>query len=816
MQGHEEELSRLRQENARLSALLARRSAGDVASPELQASERRLRDTLESIDSGFLLIAPDWSVTDLNLRAVQMDGRPASRIVGRKVFELWPEALGTPVETTLRRAMSARQPERLRHRQVGGQVGGGGGRWVDLRVFPAALGLTLFFRDISEQESAAAALAESEQRFRAIAEASPGIVFVTDAAGLNTYVNPRFLQFTGMPPAAPLGEGWLEAVHPDDRPRSIALWQEAVRSGEPYEVEQRFRRQDGLWRWFLCRGVPVRADDGGVAQWFGTGTDIEDLVEARQVLSRDRDALERLVAERTGALRATLGRLRQEEARLRALFRHSSECLFLLRVEPGRGPVFLDVNPPGEAVLGRPAAAAAGLTPRELSGDGPEADDTDRNLQAALRPGAGPHRYVGHRQYAGKEMVLDAVAVALDGPGGERLILVTARDVTEQRQLEEALRQSQKMEAIGQLTGGIAHDFNNLLTGIGGSLELIRGRAAQGRVGEVGRYAAAALESVRRAGSLTNRLLAFARRQALDPKPASLNRLVEGMAELIRRTAGSAIAVRMALAEDLWPVLCDANQLESALLNLCLNARDAMPQGGVLLIETANGAFERPPDAAGESREAVSVIVSDTGVGMATEVAARAFEPFFTTKPLGQGTGLGLSMVYGFVRQSGGRVRLSSEPGRGTTARIDLPRHRGAPPEPLPAVVAPAAAGHGGQAILLVEDEALVRELATEALGGLGYRVMAAADATAAMQILQDEAEAVDLLLTDVGLPGMNGRQLAEAARARRPGLKVLFITGYAHQASGEAGLVGPGMALLGKPFALDALASKVEAVLAG
>ncbi len=367
------------------------------------------------------------------------------------------------------------------------------------------------------------------------------------------------------------------------------------------------------------------------------------------------------------------------------------------------------------------------------------------------------------------------------------------------------------MEAIGQLTGGIAHDFNNLLTGIAGSLEIMRGRAAQGRVAEIERHAAAAMESVRRAASLTHRLLAFARRQALDPKPADINLLVSGMEELLIRTVGTAIAVETVLAPGLWPALCDANQLENALLNLCLNARDAMPAGGRLRIETANLVASRL------GAEAVAITVSDTGTGMTPGVAARAFEPFFTTKPIGHGTGLGLSMLYGFVRQSGGQVELRSEPGAGTAVRIELPRHMG--PLPDQPVEPPAGqAGPGapeGRVILLVEDEDVVRELAVEVLREQGYRVLEAADAQAALRILAG-GDAVDLLLTDVGLPGMNGRELALAARARQPGLKVLFITGYAHHAVGEEGLLGPGMALLGKPFRLDTLTDKVAAILAG
>ncbi len=649
----EDELTRLRRQNATLAAQLGRQRQSDVAhqvdEAALHASERRLRDTLESIEDAFLLVSRDWQVIDLNMHTVRMAGRPASRLVGRNLFELWPEAAGA-MEAALRRAMAERRPDRIvYHRRRDDRD-----RWLDLRIFPTAQGLTLFFRDTTEQEEARqrlaraessarlaveaarlgvwsyeplsnvlqcdarkramfglrpdepvdfdtllvrihpddrarfgaameatmdpagggdivqeyraigtsdggerwlavmgqaqfehgrcvrvdgvvqditerrradAALAESEGRFRAIAEATPGLVFVADAAGLNTYVNPQFCEFTGLPQSALLGDGWMQAVHPDDRARSAANWMDAVRSGQAYQVEQRLRRSDGAYQWFLCRGVALRqpgrlpGSEGRIVQWFGTGADIEDLVAARQVLARDRTALERLVAERTAALGATLGRLREEEARLRALFLHSSECLYLLRVEPGRGPVFLAVNPPGEAVLGRPLAEIIGRTPAELASSETEAREIDANLAAALAPGAGPHRYSARRSYGREQRLLEAVAVALDGPGDERLVLITARDVTGQRALEEALRQSHKMDAIGQLTGGIAHDFNNLLTGIGGSLELIRSRAAAGRVTEIERHVGAAAESVRRAAALTHRLLAFARRQALDPKP---------------------------------------------------------------------------------------------------------------------------------------------------------------------------------------------------------------------------------------------------------------------------------------------------------
>jgi len=400
------------------------------------------------------------------------------------------------------------------------------------------------------------------------------------------------------------------------------------------------------------------------------------------------------------------------------------------------------------------------------------------------------------------------------------------RDLTErqeaQLQLErsrEQLFQSQKMEAIGQLTGGLAHDFNNLLTGITGSLELMKARLAQGRIGDLDRYITAAQGAASRAAALTHRLLAFARRQPLDPKPTSPNRLIADMEELVRRTVGPEIVVETVLSIGLWPTLCDPNQLENAILNLCINARDAMPNGGRLTIETANtwlderGAGERDM----QPGQYVAICVTDTGTGMLPEVIARAFDPFFTTKPLGQGTGLGLSMIYGFVKQSGGQVRIYSEEGAGTTMRIYLPRHRGeVDEEVIPPRLSDAPRAQAGETVLIVDDEPTVRMLVTEVLDELGYAAIEAADGTSGLKVLQSDVR-IDLLITDVGLPkGMNGRQMADAAREARPTLKVLFITGYAENAAVGDGHPEPGMYLLTKPFAMEMLASRIKTIITG
>ena len=401
----------------------------------------------------------------------------------------------------------------------------------------------------------------------------------------------------------------------------------------------------------------------------------------------------------------------------------------------------------------------------------------------------------------------------------QTLTRLVEEETAERAAAEEQLRQSQKMEAVGQLTGGLAHDFNNLLAGISGSLQLIRRRVAQGRTGELGRYVEAALAGSDRAAALTHRLLAFSRRQTLDPKPTNVNDLVAGMEGLFRHTVGPAVELETRLADAPWLSLCDPNQVENALLNVVINARDAMPGGGHLTIETANAAFS---DRRGAARmgpaadvppgEYVALSVTDTGAGMAAGVLARAFDPFFTTKPLGQGTGLGLSMVYGFVRQTGGRVHLRSEVGAGTTVTIHLPRHLGAPGGGEARDGAGAAPPDGtGAVVLVVEDEPPVMMVVTEVLSDRGYTVLGAGEGRAALAILESGVR-VDLLVTDVGLPGgMNGRQLADAARRTQPRLKVLFVTGYAEGATVGDGRLDGGMQVMTKPFMVDALAARVR-----
>ncbi|WP_424134468.1 ATP-binding protein [Roseomonas chloroacetimidivorans] len=525
-------------------------------------------------------------------------------------------------------------------------------------------------------------------------------------------------------------------------------------------------------------------------------------------------ALARAQAE-LQALNETLERRIEERTRERDRLWILSRDAFLITDVEGR---WLRVSPAWSTLLGWSEAELLGRTSAWME----HPDDPVPDWRVLDTGAAGPMTLRFENRFRTKDgswRWFSWTAVPADG-----LYYCVARDVTTEReqaealrQAEEALRQSQKMEAVGQLTGGIAHDFNNLLTAITGSLGLLRTRLRQGRPEAAERYIATAEGASERAAALTNRLLAFSRRQTLDPRPTDINRLVTGMIELVRRTVGPAIAVETSLPDGIWATLVDSNQLENAVLNLCINARDAMPGGGRLHICTANrildmGAARECDLAPGEY---VTVTVADTGVGMSPEVSSRAFDPFFTTKPIGQGTGLGLSMIYGFARQSGGQARILSEPGRGTRVEIYLPRYFG----PLPMEESGAARlrtprDGAGQTILLVEDEDAVRSLAAEILQDRGYTVLEAPDGAAGVAMLRSGVRP-DLLVTDVGLPGgTNGRQVADAARAEQPGLSVLFITGYAEKEVLGDGPLGRGFFVLVKPFPMERLVQYVGDIL--
>jgi hypothetical protein len=513
-------------------------------------------------------------------------------------------------------------------------------------------------------------------------------------------------------------------------------------------------------------------------------------------------------------LTATLAQRVEEKTRERDRIWNVSQDLLLVA---DRNSVWRTVNPAWTRTLGWSEAELLNRTSEWL--EHPDDEGITQTQVKRLGASATTGRFESRfRHKDGSYRWLSWTGV----PDGDH-IYVVARDVTAEkaaadrlRVTEEALLQSQKMEAVGQLTGGIAHDFNNLLTGIVGSLDLLQTRLHQGRTDNAARYINAAMTSANRAAALTHRLLAFARRQPLIPKSVDVNQLVVSLEDLLRRALGAAIDLEIDASDDLWFTLCDPNQLESALLNLAINARDAMPDGGRLIISTRNarldGTTGTPALAPGDY---VCIGVSDTGVGMSAEVAARAFDPFFTTKPIGQGTGLGLSMIYGFARQSNGHVTISSRLGQGTLVKLYLPRYQGRAVAEVASALEPAQSAVAGESVLVVEDVPVVRAVIVEMLQDQGYRTLEGIDGPTGLRILQSQ-ERIDLLITDVGLPGINGRQLADRAREARPGLKVLFITGYAESAAISEGFLQPGMEMITKPFDLDNLARRVRAMVSG
>ena len=637
-------------------------------------------------------------------------------------------------------------------------------------------------------------LQASQQRFKVILDAIDTAFAIVEVR-FDADDHPVDYRFVEANPAFERQAGvnlrgkWVTEFAPDLERFWFETYGHVARTGEPANFES---YAEAFERWFDVRAIRVgEPADRQIAILFN---DVTARKRAEAELQRLNETLEAQVAART-AERNRAWRLSQE----------------LLAVALPDGTIE-SINPVWTQLLGWERHEIVGKSFIEFT----HPDDLEATKAAFAgvfeAPLVTPYEY-RFRHKDGSYRWFAWTGAFEDGK-----VYASGRHTTIEREQAEALRQSQKMEAVGQLTGGLAHDFNNLLAGISGSLELMQTRMQQGRLTDLDRYMTAAQGASKRAAALTHRLLAFSRRQTLDPKPTDVNALVHGMEELIRRTVGPAIHIEVVGAAGLWPALVDPPQLENALLNLCINARDAMPEGGRITIETANKWLD---GRAGKERDLppgqyLSLCVTDSGTGMSPDIVARAFDPFFTTKPIGQGTGLGLSMIYGFARQTGGQVRIYSEVGEGTTICIYLPRHYGeAEDDATLPDLAGAPRAEQGETVLIVDDEPTVRMLVTEVLEDLGYTAIEAADAVSGLKVLQSDVR-IDLLVTDVGLPGgMNGRQMADAGRERRPDLRVLFITGYAENAAVGHGYLEPGMQVLTKPFAMEALASRIKDLIA-
>ncbi|MBE1526837.1 PAS domain S-box-containing protein [Sphingopyxis sp. OAS728] len=806
------------------------REAADRARSEaaMRESEERYRSLFNSIDAGFCVVevkfgddgeAADYRFVEVNKSFDAYTGianaegrwmRDIAPVHEQHWFELYGRVARTGVSE--RAELPANEL---------------GERWYLVHAYrvdaPEKHHVAVLFTDLTERRRTEEALAASREELELATRAAELGRFDYRPRDGTLAWDDRCRALFGISAGAPVtyATAFLAGLHPDDRDRADAAVAAALDPDGSHRFEVEYRTigiEDGVLRHLTAHGIAF-FEEGEPVRLIGT---VQDVTKDREASRELREIGERLRL----AGRATNDAIWDWDFR-------SNHVTWNDALERAYGHALADVEPTGEwwlahihsddrdrinqtihEVIEGADSDWAGEYRFERA-DGSFADVLDRGYVIRDAEGA-PLRMVGAMlDMSARKAVERQLEIER-----RRLVDEVAATAAERDQAEEALRQSQKMEAVGQLTGGIAHDFNNLLTGISGSLEMMQIRIAQGRVGEIEKYSVAAQGALRRAAALTHRLLAFSRRQTLDPKPTDANRLIFDIEEMVRRTVGPAIAVETVGKAGLWSTLVDPNQLENAILNLCINARDAMPDGGRITIETANkwldtrSARERDLDPG----QYVSICVTDSGTGMAPDIASRAFDPFFTTKPLGEGTGLGLSMIYGFARQSGGQVRIYSEVGTGTTVCIYLPRHlsdddtdaRSEAAQTTPTLLVPTAAG----CILVVDDEPTIRMLVVEVAEELGFSVLEAEDGPAALRLVETHP-AIDLLITDVGLPGgMNGRQVADAALALIPKLRILFITGYAENAVIGNGQLAPNMALLTKPFPMESLAQRIRDII--
>ncbi|MDG3577818.1 PAS domain S-box protein [Rhizobium sp. YJ-22] len=651
-------------------------------------------------------------------------------------------------------------------------------------------------QDVTEQRRAQQELRESEARFRALTQAIPNHVWTARPDGKADWFNERVYNYTGCKAEELIEDGWARVMHPDDSAAAEERWQACLRSGEVYQAEFRLRDRHGGYRWHIARAVPIRAEEGRIVRWIGTNTDIGELRATREKLEALNRTLEQRVAERT-ADRDRMWRL--------------STDIMLVAAFDSR---ITAINPAWKAVLGWEEGDLIGQSFMDMI----HPDDYQATLHEVSKLGSGLTTFLFENRYRCKDgsyRMISWTAVPDEG-----FIHAVGRDVTEERaaaetlrRTEAALQQAQKMEAIGNLTGGVAHDFNNLLQVIAGNLQLLSKDVSGNE--RAARRITSALEGVSRGSKLAAQLLAFGRRQALDPRVVSIGRLIRGMDEMLRRTIGEGVEIETIVSGGLWNTLIDPMQLENALLNLAINARDAMDGFGKLTIEAGNAylddAYARLNDDV-QPGQYVVLSVTDTGSGMSADIVEKVFEPFFSTKPEGKGTGLGLSMVYGFVKQSGGHVKLYSEVGHGTTVKIYLPRSLQVEDVEVQRLDAPIEGG--AEIILVAEDDAGVRATVVEMLQDLGYRVLKASDAAAALSIVESGLT-IDLLFTDVVMPGsLKSADLARKARERQPQMAVLFTSGYTENSIVHGGRLDPDVQLLSKPYTREALARKIRHVL--
>ncbi|MDG2520634.1 PAS domain-containing protein [Caulobacter segnis] len=754
-----------------------------------------------------------------NRGTTELIGKPAEDYIGRTDAEILEDAVqAAEVMATDERIMASGRSEQLEE-----EINFPDGRravWLSTKSplrdnAGKVVGLVGASLDITDRKDAEAAHREVEERYRLAARATNDAIWDWRIADGHVVWNEALRTLFGHDLSESSARWWLDHIHPDDIARVDASIHAVIdHGGESWTEEYRFLRADGSYADILDRGAVLRGPQGEAIRMIGAMLDLSDRKAAQAALARSEERL-RLATEASDTGFFDVDMVGGEliwSPRTRAMFGiapHLPTTMadFYAALHPE------DLERTREAFEAAADPARRSLYDVEYRAIGRD----DGVLRWVAAKGRGVFEGDACVRVVGVAMEITTRKAAEEALRdlNERLEARVAEEVAERVRAEEALRQSQKMEAVGQLTGGIAHDFNNLLAVVIGSLDLLERRLADADP-RAKRLIDAAGEGARRGAQLTQRLLAFSRQQPLKPAALNANQLVSGMSELLRHSLGGDLLPVTVLAGGLWRVLADPNQLENVILNLAVNARDAMPGGGKLTIETANCHLDEryaadhlgvPPG------QYVMIAVTDTGQGMAPEVAAKAFDPFFTTKEVGRGTGLGLSQVYGFVKQSGGHVKIYSEVGQGTTVKVYLPRFTGVMDAAEESAAAHDLPQGEAELVLVVEDDAGVRRFSVEALSELGYAVLEADGAQAALKLI-DAHPNIALLFTDVVMPEVNGRKLADEARRRRPDLKVLFTTGYTRNAVVHNGVLDPGVQLIGKPFSIEDLATRVRAVL--
>jgi PAS domain S-box-containing protein len=744
----------------------------------LRESEQRLSEILESMNDFYYALDRDFRFLEVNRHIEEFTGRPRGDLIGKTVWDAFPNAYpasayGEPPPPGERR---------VSHSESYSQALG---TWVEGTVYRTHDRMEVYFRDISGRKEAEARLKESEAKFQAIADSIDQMIWSTRPDGYHDYYNQRWYDYTGVPQGSTNGDAWNDMFHPDDQERACEVWQRCLETGEPYHIEYRLRHRSGQYRWVLGRAQAVRDEAGLITRWFGTCTDIQEIVEAREVLARSRQDLERLVEERT--------------AERDKIWQNSNELMAIFSYDGRR----LAINPSWSRVLGYDQETLVDKPMQEIT----HPDDLEDLKRAVQRLARGEiiDPFEDRLRHADGSYR----TISWTGVPGDGVFYAIGRDVTEQRLAEDQLRQAQKMEAVGQLTGGVAHDFNNLLTIIKSSTDLLRRPDLPEERRR--RYVDAIADTVDRASRLTGQLLAFARRQALKPEVFDIAARIRGITDMLRTIVGSRIQIVTDITCENCRVEADVSQFETAIVNMAVNARDAMDGEGTLTIRIHTMPGMVGTDGAGE---VAAVSLSDTGSGIPPERLGHIFEPFFTTKDVGKGTGLGLSQVYGFAKQSGGDVDVESTVGRGTTFTLYLPRVEGeGAGEEAAAAGAPGQAEHGrGRRVLVVEDNPEVGAFLTQILQDLGYETTLAANGHEALEHL-DRGGAFDIVFSDVVMPGMGGVELGHQIRRRYPGLPVVLTSGYSDVLAEEG---RHGFELLHKPYAAEELSRVLRRVMRG